>query len=202
MQDESLFKIVVDQVSLLTIPLIFFLIVGYGMIRRVNVYESFIEGGKEGFNIFLKILPYIVAIFVAIGLFRVSGVLDTISAWLAPLTGLIGMPPETVPVALMKPLSGSGSLGFVAEIVNDAPDSFKARVASTMFGSTDTTFYVIALYFGSVGIRRIRHAMVAGLMALVKSFHPEWTSDQVQGQVLGTADDISVLNPGYDHLGR
>lgn len=165
MQDVSLFKLAVDQVSLLTIPLLFFLIVGYGLIRRVNVYESFIEGGKEGFGIFLKILPYIVAIFVAIGLFRVSGALDFISEQLKPLTLAIGMPPETVPVALMKPLSGSGSLGFVAEIAKAQPDSFATKVASTMFGSTDTTFYIIALYFGSVGIRKIRHALLAGLIA-------------------------------------
>ena len=165
MQDTSIFKLVVDQISLWTIPLIFFVIIGYGMIKRVKVYESFIEGGKEGFDIFLKILPYIVAIFAAIGLFRVSGALEYISEGLAPLTELVGMPADVLPVALMKPLSGSGSLGFVAEIVQAEPDSFSAKVASTMFGSTDTTFYIIALYFGSVGIKKIRHAMVAGLIA-------------------------------------
>ena len=165
MQDTSIFKLVVDQISLWTIPLIFFVIIGYGMIKRVKVYESFIEGGKEGFDIFLKILPYIVAIFAAIGLFRVSGALEFISDNLAPLTLWIGMPPDVLPVALMKPLSGSGALGFVAEIVQAEPDSFSAKVASTMFGSTDTTFYIIALYFGSVGIKKIRHAMVAGLIA-------------------------------------
>jgi spore maturation protein B len=165
MQDLPLFKLIVDQISLLTIPLMFFLIVGYAMAKRVKVYESFIEGGKEGFGIFLQILPYIVAIFVAIGMFRVSGLLDFLSEQLAPLTALVGIPPDTLPVALMKPLSGSGSLGLVAEVVQREPDSFSAKVASTMFGSTDTTFYIIALYFGSVGIRKIRHAMVAGLVA-------------------------------------
>lgn len=165
MADESIFKLAVDQISLLTVPLIFLLMVGYGMLRRIKVYESFVEGGKEGFGIFLQILPYIVAIFVAIGLFRVSGALEFISEQLAPLTQMIGMPAEVVPVALMKPLSGSGSLGLVSEIVQAAPDSFAARVASTMFGSTDTTFYIIALYFGSVGIKKIRHAMLAGLIA-------------------------------------
>ncbi|MFH1747252.1 MAG: spore maturation protein [Planctomycetota bacterium] len=165
MPNESLFKFVVDQVSLWTLPMIFFGIVGYGMLKRVKVYESFVEGGKEGFDIFLKILPYIVAIFAAIGMFRVSGALDFLSEHLTWLTAWIGMPPDVLPVALMKPLSGSGSLGFVTEIVQAAPDSFSARVASTMFGSTDTTFYIIALYFGSVGIKKIRHAMVAGLIA-------------------------------------
>lgn len=163
MQDG--FRLVVNQVSLLTVPAIFLLIVGYGLLRRVKVYESFVEGGKEGFDIFIKVLPYIVAILVAIGMFRVSGALDFLSETLAPLTLGIGMPPETLPVALMKPLSGSGSLGLVAEILKHDPNSFTARVASTMFGSTDTTFYIIALYFGSVGIRRIRHALVVGLIA-------------------------------------
>jgi len=165
MQDASIFKLVIDQVSLLTIPLIFFLIVGYAMAKRVKVYESFIEGGKEGFDIFIKILPYIVAILVAIGMFKVSGALGFLSEMLAPLTLKVGMPPETLRVALMKPLSGSGSLGMVADVVRAEPDSFNAKVASTMFGSTDTTFYIIALYFGSVGIKKIRHAMVAGLIA-------------------------------------
>ena len=159
------FKTVIDQVSLLTIPLMFFLIIGYAMARRVRVYESFVEGGKEGFDIFLQILPYIVAVLVAIGMFRVSGALDFLSDAIAPLTMKIGMPPDTLPIALMRPLSGTGSLGLVAEVVQAAPDSFDAKVASTMFGSTDTTFYILALYFGSVGIRKTRHAMVAGLLA-------------------------------------
>lgn len=161
----DVFRYAVDQLSLLTVPLLFFVVIGYGLLRRVKVYESFVEGGKEGFDIFLRILPYIVAILVAIGMFRVSGVLDYLQELLAPVTLALGMPPETLPVALMKPLSGSGSLGLVAEILDRAPDSFEARVASTMFGSTDTTFYIIALYFGSVGIRKIRHALIAGLLA-------------------------------------
>ncbi len=165
MPAESMFKVVVDQVSLFTIPLMFCLIILYGKVKRVKVYESFVEGGKEGFDIFIQILPYIVAILVAIGMFRISGALEFISEQLAPYTLAIGMEPETLPVALMKPLSGSGALGMVADVVNESPDSFGAKMASTMFGSTDTTFYVIALYFGSVGIRKIRHAMVAGLTA-------------------------------------
>lgn len=158
------FRFLVDQISLLMVPLLFAVIVGYAMIRRVKVYESFIIGGKEGFNIFLQILPYLVAIFVAIGMFRVSGALDYISELLGPLTLKIGMPPEVLPVALLRPLSGSGSLGLATEIIQNKPDSFEARLASTIFGSADTTFYIIAVYFGSVGVRRIRHAMAAGLI--------------------------------------
>ena len=165
MADASPIKFVIDQISLLTIPLLFFIIIGYAMLRRVKVYESFIEGGKEGFDIFLKILPYIVAVLVAIGMFRVSGALDFLTEQLAPLTLRLGMPAEVLPVALMKPLSGTGSLGLVTEIVQSAPDSPEARMASTMFGSTDTTLYILALYFGSVGIRKVRHALLTGLLA-------------------------------------
>jgi len=165
MNESSIFKLIVDQVSLLTIPIIFFAIIGYAMVKRVKVYESFIAGGKEGFGVFIQMLPYLVAIFVAIGMFRVSGGLDALSGLLAPLTTRIGMPAEVLPVALMKPLSGSGSLGLAAEIIRDKPNSFEARLASTIFGSADTTFYIIAVYFGAVGIRRIRHAMAAGLIA-------------------------------------
>jgi spore maturation protein B len=180
MSPAETFKLVVNQISMLTIPLLFFAIIGYAMCRRVKVYECFTEGGKEGFDIFLKILPYIVAILVGIGLFRVSGALGYLSELLAPLTLRIGMPPEVLPVALMKPLSGSGSLGMVAEVVQANPDSFEAQVASTMFGSTDTTFYIIALYFGSVGIKRIRHAMVAGLLAdLAGILAAVWVCHQV-----------------------
>lgn len=161
----DIFVYLVNLISAYTIPVIFLVIVGYAMLKRIRLYESFVEGGKEGWQIFLKILPYIVAILVAIGVFRASGALEYLAGLLSPLTNLIGMPPETLPVALMKPLSGSGSLGLAAEVIQNAPDSFEARVASTMFGATDTTFYIIALYFGSVGIQKIRHAMVAGLTA-------------------------------------
>ncbi|MCB9849768.1 MAG: spore maturation protein [Phycisphaerales bacterium] len=175
-----MFKLVVNQVSMLTIPLLFFMIIGYAMCKRVKVYESFTEGGKEGFEIFLQILPYIIAILVGIGVFRASGALDYISDLIAPWTLSIGMPADVVPVALMKPLSGSGSLGLVAEVIQANPDSFDAKVASTMFGSTDTTFYILALYFGSVGIKKTRHAMVAGLLAdLAGILAAVWVCHQV-----------------------
>lgn len=161
---SAFFRALVNQISLLTVPLLFFLIIGYALARRVKVYESFIAGGKEGFNVFLQILPYLVTIFIAIGVFQVSGAMEFVSHLLAPLTSLIGMPAETLPVALMRPLSGSGSLGLAAEIIQDQPDSFTAKVASTIYGSADTTFYVLAVYFGSVGVRKIRHAMITGLI--------------------------------------
>ncbi len=165
MNGTQIFKLVVDQLSMLTLPIIFFGIVVYAMFKRVKVYESFVEGGKEGFGVFTQILPYLVTIFVAIGMFRASGALNFISEQLAPLTSKIGMPPDVLPVALMRPLSGSGSLGLAADVIQAKPDSFEAKCASTVFGSTDTTFYVLAVYFGAVGIRKARHALIAGLMA-------------------------------------
>jgi spore maturation protein B len=161
----EIFTSIMNNISLFTIPVLFLGIIGIGLIRGVKVYESFVAGGKEGFDIFLRILPFLVAVFVAIGMFRVSGALGMISELLEPVVSLIKMPTEVVPVALMRPLSGSGSMALAAEIIEAKPDSFAALCASTVFGSTDTTFYVIAVYFGSVGIRKIRHAMVAGLVA-------------------------------------
>jgi spore maturation protein SpmB len=159
------FRWAVGVISVWTIPVLFLFIVGYGMIRRVNVYESFVEGGKEGFNIFLKILPYLVAILVAIGMLRTSGVLEYLSELFGPYVEYVRLPAVCLPMSLMKPLSGSGSLGLASEVIQAAPDSYQAYVASTIFGATDTTFYVIALYFGTVGVKKIRQALIAGLVA-------------------------------------
>lgn len=155
----------VDVISAWMIPVIFILIVGIGMIRRVKVYESFVEGGKEGFNVFLRILPYLVAIIVAIGMLRECGVLDLISQALGPYLTFIRLPADVLPVALMRPLSGSGSLGIASDIIKADANGYSSYVASTVFGATDTTFYVIALYFGSVGVKKIRQALIAGLIA-------------------------------------
>ncbi|RMH70646.1 MAG: spore maturation protein [Gemmatimonadetes bacterium] len=138
----------------------------YRAIRKVKVYETFVEGAKEGFQIAVKIIPYLVAILVAIGMFRASGAIDQLSALLAPVLAWIGMPPETLPLAIIRPLSGSGANGIMAELINEhGGNSFIARVAATMAGSTETTFYVLAVYFGSVNIRKTRHAVPAGLVA-------------------------------------
>ncbi len=148
---------------LIPILICFFLI--YGYFKGVPVYESMTEGAKEGFNTAIKIIPYMVAIFVAIGMLRASGAMDLFIKLLAPITGLIGMPPEALAMALMRPLSGSGAFGIMSEIVNRAPDSFLSYLVSVMQGSTETTFYVLAVYFGSVGIRQTRHALPAALCA-------------------------------------
>jgi spore maturation protein B len=157
----------VNEFSKYIIP---FLLVGipfYGLlIKKVKVYETFVEGAKDGFTIAVRIIPYLVAILVAIGMFRASGALDLLLNFLSPVLTLIGFPPENLPLALMRPLSGSGSLGLLTDLINaHGPDSLIAKIGATMFGSTETTFYVLAVYFGSVGIRKTRHALVAGLFA-------------------------------------
>ncbi|KAA3617754.1 MAG: spore maturation protein [Calditrichaeota bacterium] len=162
----EVFKIIIDWLSLLAIPLMIFVFIGYGYLKKVRVYEVFVEGAKEGFDVGVKIIPYLVAMLMAIAMFRASGALDVLT-WLAsPITNFIGMAPELLPMALMRPLSGSGSLGVMSELMSThGVDSLIGFTASTMFGSTETTFYVVAVYFGAVGVRKTRYAISAGLMA-------------------------------------
>ena len=156
-----------NELSRYIIPLMLVMIPFYGLVfKKVKVYESFVEGAKDGFDIAVRIIPYLVAILVAIGMFRASGALEILLTTMAPLLQYIGFPHENLPLALMRPLSGSGSLGLLTDLINEhGPDSLIAKIGATMFGSTETTFYVLAVYFGSVGIRKTRHALAAGLIA-------------------------------------
>ena len=146
-------------------PVLIFLIFSYGLARGVRIYEAVTEGARQGFDIAVRIIPFLVAILVAIRMFRASGAMELLTSVLNPITGLIGMPGEVLPMALVRPLSGSGAFGVMAELIEAAPDSYTAYVASTLMGSTETTFYVLAVYFGAVGVSRIRHALLAGLSA-------------------------------------
>ena len=140
----------------------------FGVLRRVRVYEIFVEGAKEGFQVAIRIIPYLVAILVAVGMFRASGAMETMVNILADWTGKVGLPAEALPMAILRPLSGSGAYGVMASIINDpviGPDSYTGYLVSTLQGSTETTFYVLAVYFGAVQVRRIRHAMAAALTA-------------------------------------
>jgi spore maturation protein B len=162
----ELFRTIITLVSVVAIPFIILLFLLWGVARRVKVYEVFVEGAKDGFSVALKIIPYLVAMLVAIGIFRASGALDLLTALLGPLTRLIGMPAEVLPMGLLRPLSGSGSLGLMTELMTThGPDSLIGIMASTMYGSSETTFYVLAVYFGSVSIRNTRHAVPVGLIA-------------------------------------
>lgn len=147
------------------IPLLIcgFLTAGY--FTGVPVYETLTEGAREGFDVAVRIIPFLVAIFVAIGMLRASGALGLFKDITEPVVSIIGMPSDAIPMALMRPLSGSGAFGIMSEIVNREPDSFLSFFVSTMQGSTETTFYVLAVYFGAVGISKSRHALPAALIA-------------------------------------
>ncbi len=137
-----------------------------GQLKKVPVYESFVEGAKEGFEIAVRIIPYLVAMLVAIGMLKASGAFNIISYWLAPVLHWLGMPKSTLPLALIRPFSGSGANAVLAQIVHShGGNSYAAKVGATMMGSTETTFYVVAVYFGAVNVRRTRHAIPAGLLA-------------------------------------
>jgi spore maturation protein SpmA len=160
------FKRFVEILSIVAIPALIMLFIGYGVIKKVRVYEQFAEGAKEGFNIAVRIIPYLVAMLMAIGIFRAGGAMEWLTFILKPFTDFIGMPAEALPMALMRPLSGSGSLGIMTEIMKvHGPDSFIGIMVSTFFGSTETTFYVLAVYFGAINIKNTRHALPAGLIA-------------------------------------
>jgi spore maturation protein SpmA len=140
----------------------------FGLVRRVRVYEAFVDGAKEGFQVALKIIPYLVAILTAVGMFRASGALDALVQVLGPWTSRVGLPAEALPMALLRPLSGSGAFAVLAAIINDpaiGPDSYTGVLVSTLQGCTETTFYVLAVYFGAVQVRRIRYTLAAGLLA-------------------------------------
>lgn len=149
------------------IPTLMVSIVAYGLHKKVDVYTSFTEGAKGGFETAIKIIPYLVAILVAVAMFRASGALYSLIKFVSPITNLIGIPADALPMVFMRPLSGSGSLGILADILNNpaiGPDSYTGYLVSTMMGSTETTFYVLAVYFGAVQIKKIRHALALGLL--------------------------------------
>jgi spore maturation protein B len=141
-------------------------VVIYGIYKKVNIYDVFIEGAKESFEMIFTIFPYLLGMMLAINLFLHSNILSNLSNLISPLLDLIGVPFDIVPMAIMRPISGNSSLAILNNIfLNYGPDSFIGRLASTIQGSTDTTFYVLTLYFGSVGIKKIRYSLLAGLFA-------------------------------------
>lgn len=150
----------------IVIPFIILFMLTYGYIKGVPVYEAFIEGAKEGMNITLRIFPYIVAMLLAVGMLRASGGLALIGLILRPVITLFKIPEEILPLIIMKPLSGSGALGVLADILKRVgPDSLTGIIACTIISSTETIFYTITVYFGSIGIKNIRHTLVAAVIA-------------------------------------
>lgn len=157
---------ILKLVSVSIIPVIITIILLHGYIKGVNLYECFVDGAKEGFKTAIRIMPYLIAIFVAIGIFKRSGAMNLIVGIISPVTRLLGIPSEVVPLIIMRPISGTGSLAIVKDIVTTyGPDSFIGRVASTMMGSAETIFYTMAIYFGSIGIKDTRHTLPAALLS-------------------------------------
>ena len=148
------------------LPLVVSVLVMYGWTRGVRVYDSLVTGARQGFDVAVRIIPYLVAILVVVGMFRASGGIDLITMLVSPLTALIGLPAEALPMAILRPLTGSGAYAVMAEIMTaEGPDSVVGYMVSTFQGSTETTFYTLAVYYGAVGIRRTRHTVPACLLA-------------------------------------
>ena len=155
-----------DMMSTWLLPALIAVMLLYGFSKKVPLYETMIEGAREGFDVAVRIIPFLVSILVAAGMFRASGMLELVIRIVSPLTDLIGFPAEALPMAILRPLSGSGAYGIMADTLRSSgPDSFVGYLVSTLQGSTETTFYVAAVYFGAVGITRFRHALAAGLIA-------------------------------------
>ena len=164
-------ELIINVISKWAIPFLVLFIPLFAYIKGVKVYEVFIEGAEEGFKIAIKLIPYLVAMLVAISVFRNCGAMAIVVEALKPVTDLLHIPGEVLPLAIMRPLSGGGALGISTELINTfGPDSLIGRLASTMQGSSDTTFFVLTVYFGSVGITKYRHALWVGLLADISSF--------------------------------
>ncbi len=159
-------KLVLDTLSAWAVPLLLAGIPLYALTRKVDVYAAFLEGAKGGFETGVRIVPPLVAVLVALGMLRASGALDAAAQALAPLLDPLGLPASVLPLVVVRPLSGGAALGVVGDVLrSEGPDSYAGRLASVMCGSTETTFYVLAVYFGAAGITRYRHALPAALLA-------------------------------------
>jgi spore maturation protein B len=153
------------------VPLLLAGIPLYALARKVKVYPAFVEGAKEGFQVAVRIIPPLVAILVALGMLRASGALDAFASLAAPVTGALGIPASVLPMVIVRPLSGGAALGVVADVLrSEGPDGYAGWLVSVMAGSTETTFYVLAVYMGAVGVTRYRQALPAGLAADLAGF--------------------------------
>ncbi|MGD6879950.1 spore maturation protein [Bacillus infantis] len=162
---------IVSLISLGFIPVLIGFILLYGTYKKVPTYESFVDGGKEGIKIAVSIIPFLVGMLVAITVFRASGALEFMMGFIRPAMEAIGVPPEIAPLAIIRPISGTAALGMTSDLIAaHGPDSFIGRLASTLQGSTDTTFYVLTVYFGAVGIKKMGDALKVGLLADLVGF--------------------------------
>lgn len=155
-----------NLISLWALPVILIFILTFGLVKKVPLYEEFTDGAKEGFKVAVKIIPYLVAIIVGVSMLRASGAIDMLAHFMAPLLNKFNVPADVLPLMIVRSLSGSGALGIFSDIANHlGPDAYATKLAAVMVGSSETTFYVLAVYFGSVGISKIRYALIVGLLA-------------------------------------
>jgi spore maturation protein B len=155
-----------NLISLWALPLILIVILTCGIVKKVPIYEEFTKGAKDGFSVAVKIIPYLVAIIVGISMFRASGAIELLANLLSPILVKFNIPSDTLPLMIVRSLSGSGALGIFSDIANNlGPDAYATKLGAIMLGSSETTFYVLAVYFGAVGITKIRYALIIGLLA-------------------------------------
>lgn len=161
----------INIISAWAIPVMIAFIPLYASFKKVPVYESFVDGAKDGFSTAIGIIPHLVGMMVAISVFRASGALEFFTGWLSPLLARLSVPSEVLPLGILRPLTGTGSLAFTTDLIKTyGPDSMIGRIASTIQGSTDTTLYVLTVYFGAVGIRNGRYALKVGLFSDIVGF--------------------------------
>lgn len=152
-------------------PVFLLIVFCHAYVKRVNIFDTFVEGAGEAFHLVMRLMPYVVAIYVAVGIFRSSGALDLLASVLQPILTLAGIPREVLPLFVVRPLSGPAALGLTADLINRyGPDSFTGRLAATIDSSTDTTIYILAVYFASVGIKKARYSLPVGLLADLTGF--------------------------------
>ena len=155
-----------EKISLSILPLLILVIITIGIVKKVPVYEEFVEGAKDGFKVSVSIIPYLVALIVAISMFRASGALDWLAQILSPALNIFNIPADIVPIMFTRSLSGSATLGLFSEIAsNFGGEAFITKLAAIMVGSSETTFYVLSVYFGSIGIKKFRYAILTGIIA-------------------------------------
>ena len=160
-----------NSVSTYILPIFIFIIIGFGTYKTIDVFGTFIDGAKRGFDVFLSILPSLTALFLAVQMLKSSQGIEIITKILSPIADLLKIPPESLPMCILSPISGGGSLSVYESILSEyGPDSYIGRVASVMMGSTETTFYAITVYYGAVGIKKIRHTAICSLCADFTSF--------------------------------
>lgn len=153
-------------ISLWALPVLLILILTIGLIKKVPVYEEFTSGAKDGFKVAVNIIPYLVAIIVGISMLRASGAIDMVASAFAPVLKICHVPADTIPLMIVRSLSGSGALGVFSDIASNlGPDSYATKLAAVMVGSSETTFYVLAVYFGAVKISKLRYALIIGILA-------------------------------------